>query len=669
MDLEEFTGRLDNVKELPSGTSARCPAHDDHVSSLVVNVGRDGGIVLHCHAGCDARDVITALGLSMMDLMGTPRLLTVHEYRDEQGDVRYSVERWANPKTFRCVPGLPPPRQRILYQAGALAWARAHQSTVYVVEGEKDADTLIAAGVIATTNVTGAGSWLPHYADQLAGCHVVIVSDNDSTGRDHARKVFASVQGTAASVALTVPRFGKDVSELLGAGYTLDHLDPLPEWEEVTSYIASSVRTRKVRWAWQDYFPLGKLSIVEGDPGDGKSILSIDLAARWSTGAPMPDGSNGAGPWPVILVSAEDDPEDTIVPRLMAAGARLDFCHLITHGIARDIPFDFASGLPGVRALAERVGARAVLFDPLMAFIGAQTDTNNDASVRRALQPLKVLAEMTEAAVVAIRHLNKGGSGSKAIYRGGGSVGFTGAARATFLVTADRQDPSNKIMAAVKTNLSARPPSLRYRVQLNPEGMPFITWGGAVAIDAQQALDGPEFTSEAQEDRSVKREQRRYEIEFLTDLLEANGSMSWKEIVAAGKDEGFTERGLRGARVDAHLDKTRGSEGNRSTRWTLPTVANGEDADQAHLPFAGPGEPPSGGLETARKWESVSSGPLEGQVIDSHTVTDADRDAELRRAELVCSICGSVDGCLRFGEPWWEVRCPAHNPFIYGAGE
>lgn len=666
MELDEFTARLDNVKQMPSGTSARCPAHDDHVSSLVVNVGRDGGIVLHCHAGCETRDVLTAMGLSMMDLMGKPRLVTVHEYRDEQGAVRYSVERWANPKTFRCVPGLPPPRERILYQSAALAWARAHQSTVFVVEGEKDADNLVAAGVIATTNVTGAGSWLPHYADQLSGCHVIVVADNDLPGRDHARRVYASVRETAASVALTVPRFGKDTSELLGAGYTLDHLDPLPEWEEVTSYAASSVRTRKVHWAWQDYFPLGKLSIVEGDPGDGKSILSIDLAARWSTGTAMPDGSNGAGPWPIILVSAEDDAEDTIVPRLMAAGARLDFCHLITHGLARDIPFDFASGLPGVRALAERIGARAVFFDPLMAFISAATDTNNDASVRRALQPLKVLAEITQAAVIAVRHLNKGGSGSKAIYRGGGSVGFAGAARATFLVTADRQDPSNKIMAAVKTNLAARPPSLRYRVQLNPEGMPYIVWGGAVAIDAQQALDGPEFTTDAQEERSIKREQRRYEIQFLVDLLEANGPMNWKEIVVAGKEEGFTERGLRGARVDAHLEKIRGSEGNRSTRWGLPTVATIEDDPSAHLPFASSGDSLAGGSKWPANGEVASSGPLTGEVIDTRTVTDHDREAELLRAPLACSICGSVDGCLRFGEPWFEVRCPSHNPFLYG---
>jgi len=370
----------------------------------------------------------------------------------------------------------------------------------------------------------------------------------------------------------------------------------------------------------------------------------------------------------VILVSAEDDPEDTIVPRLIAAGARLDSCHLITHGAARDLPFEFASGLPGVRALAERVGARAILFDPLMAFINAVTDTNNDASVRRALQPLKVLAEVTEAAVIAIRHLNKGGSGSKAIYRGGGSVAFTGAARATFLVTADRQDPSNKILASVKANLTARPPSLRYRVQLGQEGHPCIVWGGPVNIDAQEALDGPEIVSGAAEERSTRREQRRYEIEFLSDLIEANGPMSWKEIVAAGKDEGFTEKGLRGARVDAHLEKIIGSGGARTVQWGLPTVATDLDSSSARLPFARPGVSKDFSQVEAGKRGNGANGSLTGELVDIQTVTDVDREAELIRAPLECTVCGSGDGCLRFGEPWFEVRCPSHNPFIYGAG-
>src|SRR4029079_3946864 len=157
---------------------------------------------------------------------------------------------------------------------------------------------------------------------------VVVYGDNDPPGRAHARAVAASVRPYAASVSLVVPRHGKDVSDLLDAGDSLDDVDPLSDQEEVAAYVAANVRTRRVEWAWGGYVPLGKLSLIEGDPGDGKSVLTVDLAARWSSGAPMPDGTVHDGPWPVFMVSAEDDMEDTIVPRLIAAGARLDYVTL-----------------------------------------------------------------------------------------------------------------------------------------------------------------------------------------------------------------------------------------------------------------------------------------------------------------------------------------------------
>lgn len=657
---------------MPSGTSARCPAHDDSVSSLMVNEGRDGGVVLKCHAGCRTSDILRALGLSYKDVMGAPVRVALYEYRDEHGELRYSVERWANPKTFRCVPGLPPPAQRLLYQAAALAWARAHGEVVYLVEGEKDVHTLMGLGLIATCNVGGAGAWLAHYGEQLRGVPVVLIADNDAPGRAHVRTVAAALRGVASTVDMRVPMTGKDVTDLIEAGYSLDGLDELPEQEVTLSQLASDVRVRSIEWAWRGYIPLAKLTIIEGDPGDGKSILTLDLAARWSTGAAMPDGTNGVGPWPVILVSAEDDPGDTIVPRLVAAGAKLTVVHLVTHGVTEDRPFDFATGLQQVEYHARLVGARAIVFDPLVAFIGGDTDTHNDASVRRALQPLKLLAERVRAAVLGVRHLNKaGGPGTKAIYRGTGSIAFTGAARATFLVTADRNDPSSKIFAPVKTNLSARPPSMGYRVEANSEGVPFIVWQGTVATDAQAALDGPPRpASEAQQDRSDelsrKREKRRVCERWLAAFLADSEPLSFAEIAEAGADSGFTKRQLRDALDGIHAEQVRGSEGRRSTRWTLQRVAATVDEPNPHIPISRETETVVLGAPGAEKWEHGNMGTaLSGEVLPAAT-TDSERDELLQKQQLECEICHDTSEVVtRYFRPHWVVRCPSHNPFTY----
>ena len=662
MDAEEVVSRLDNVKKLPSGWSARCPAHDDRVASLMVNTGKDGGVVLKCHAGCETPAVLAAIGLSFGDLMGSPRIVALHQYLRVDGSLAYTVERWANPKTFRCNPGLPAPADRVLYQLPSFAYARESGALVYVVEGEKDADRLISLGFVATCNVTGAGAWLPHYSESLKDCHVCVIADNDRVGREHARAVAAATRPFALTLSVMVPRTGKDVSDLLDAGYGIDQLDPLPEVEEAGGYVASTVRTRGISWLWPGYFALGKLSIVEGDPGDGKSILTVDLAARWSTGSPMPDASDGTGPWPIIMVSAEDDMEDTIVPRLISAGARLDGIHLIVHGATPDEPFDFSSGLSYVESLARRTGARVITFDPLMAFLGEKTDSHNDASVRRALQPLKTLAHRTGAAVIAVRHLNKGGSGGKAIYRGGGSIAFTGAARATFLVAPDPRDPVVRVFACVKSNLAAKPPSLRYSIEAGEDGQPFIEWRGAVDITAQGVLDGPEREDEYDdEEKAVKRRARRMEADFLEFILR-DGPKPWADIVAAGKGDGFSEITLRRARADIGLEKVTGSEGGRSVTWALP-------GPLAPLLTSSGQQTVSPTSEQESKWEpDPPLSELAPAGVAEPTLTESDRIEALTDAPYVCSVCGSDVGARKFEDPWWTVRCKAHDPRDYHGG-
>lgn len=682
MELEDFLSKLDRVKQMPSGFSARCPAHEDRVASLSVNAGKEGGIVVMCHAGCATENVVAALGLEMGDLAGKPHVIATYPYYHEDGQLLWVVERWANPKTFRCRPGLPPEAQRVLYRADALAWARGRGATIFIPEGEKDANRLGDLGLVSTTNVGGAKAWLPHYAGQLAGCPVVVIADTDPVGIAHAREVAESARTTASSVVIVRPRYGKDVSELLDLGWTLDALESLPEDDELGSVTATNVMVRPIDWAWDGYIPLGKVTAWGGDPGDGKSLASTDLTARWSSGAPMPDATRHAGPWPVVMISAEDDPEDTIVPRLRIAGGDLSKIHLVTRGSKPNRPFDITKDMAALARLVLKTGAKVVVLDPIMAFVGADTETHNDASVRQALFPLYRLAQDTGCAVLIIRHLNKGSG--KAIYRGGGSIAFTGAVRAEYTIGRDPENPGRRVMASVKMNIAVEPPSLAFSIESTDKG-PFIKWHGKADATAQEVMDG--FIGP-----DVKEI-----LEFLDRVVENGEPMSWHAIVLAGKKEGFTEKQLRTRRPMSRLIKITGHEGNRSTRWgylehqVFPEADPHLPEDEAtfpsspHIPkyFSGSGGQEDGEQDQAddhmpenpshlfgKEGAGGESGPPHGQMApDSEEVAEEQLIADLEALPLACDVCGTEVEVSRWAGPWWVIRCTNHNPLTYGGGQ
>lgn len=648
MDSDQLQGildKLENVRPSGAGYSARCPVHDDNVSSLSVSNGESAGVVLHCHVGCAPADVMIAIGMTLGDLAGAPRIIAEYPYHDADGRVLYTVERWCNPKTFKVRPGLPAPAQRVLFALQWIAHARDSGQTLYVVEGEKDALALINMGIPATCNVSGAGvgKWLPHYSDHVAGCVVTVVADNDEPGRQHARAVASSIAATAKSVTIAVPGYGNDVSELLAAGYGLDHLLPLEEAQPLPVFRATNIRTRRVQWVWPSYFPLGKLSTLEGDPGDGKSTLTIDLVSRWSTGAPMPDGVAHDGPFTSLMISAEDEPEDTIVPRLMAAGADLRRVHLLSSGTDPTQPFNLGVDLEALEKTIMNLGVQILTLDPLASFLPDDADSHSDHKIRRALYPLHLLARRCGVAVIAVRHLSK--SATKAVYAGNGSIGIIAAARAAFLVGPIPDDGSgDRALVPIKLNCAAKPPALRYRIEIDPRhDVGRTVWDGQVeTLSAQDVVDGDKASTE----RLTRDDAREYLYE-LTD----RAPMTWREITVRGKADGYTEHTMRRVRnavlVKAVNPIMPGGERMQGTYWVRTDQLDTFRDNLAPLP-------------------TVQGPQVDGQankpLTESKTEQEQpDPEADLYLRDRVCDVCQSSDA-LVFGNPHHVIRCRAHDP-------
>jgi putative DNA primase/helicase len=240
------------------------------------------------------------------------KIVETYRYREARGKLVYEVVRFDLKGFAQCRPdgtggyvrGLDGVG-RVLYRLPELLAANRDQ-TVYLPEGEKDVDLLAKLGLLATTNPEGAGKWRDEYTPALKGWDVAILQDNDEEGCKHAEKVAGALYGKAASVKVVVlpglPEKG-DVSDWLNSGRSVDELlrivDETPQWEPPSSSadtpdefgdvgtLLSDVVEESVEWLWEGRIPLGKLTVIDGDPSTGKSTLTIDLAARVSTGRDM----------------------------------------------------------------------------------------------------------------------------------------------------------------------------------------------------------------------------------------------------------------------------------------------------------------------------------------------------------------------------------------------
>jgi len=253
---------------------------------------------------------------------------------------------------------------------------------------------------------------------------------------------------------------------------------------------AIAVPTRKLEWLWKGWIPKGKLVIVDGDPGLGKSTLyCADIPARVSTGSAMPfdsecEESKGEN---VLIISVEDDAEDTLIPRLMEAGADLNRIilgnGLIQHG-DRDQILSIKSNIAAIRDEILTHDIALVVLDPLVALLGA--NVNYDQEVREALAPLQAILQETGAACIGIRHMRKAIT-NNAIHKGGGSIGIAASARVQQVVARSKENPEVCVLAVAKCNLSTLPKSLLFRV-VSGELSSKIEWLGETGESANDLV-------------------------------------------------------------------------------------------------------------------------------------------------------------------------------------
>jgi hypothetical protein len=356
----------------------------------------------------------------------------------------------------------------------------------------------------------------------------------------------------------------------------------------------SDVAPEALRWLWPGRIPAGKITLLEGDPGLGKSTLLCELAARISRGDPLPGDDSLAAPTTprgVLLFSAEDDPFDTIRPRIDAAGGdprRIVSFLAVPDGTDTGRPFALPRDLPILDALIQRLDVALVVFDQLIDYFPIGVSPNSGQRVRHAMAALKASAERSGAAIVAVRHLTKSG-GANPLYRGLGSIGIIGAARSGLLLAPDPADPERRILAVAKGNLARSAASLAFHLEDVPgTTVARLVWDGERPWTATQLL-------QAQTDAAGAGPARRSVIEearaWLRETLAAGPRLA-RELRREASERGIGRSARYAARKAEGIAIAKEHAVQGSWVWTLTRTGDvdGEREDDLE-DVAPPGSP------------------------------------------------------------------------------
>ena len=348
---------------------------------------------------------------------------------------------------------------------------------------------------------------------------------------------------------------------------------------------ACDVVPEPISWLWEGWIAAGKLHILGGRAGTGKTTLAMSIAATVSRGGTLPDGSRCGAPGRVLIWTGEDDPKDTLVPRLAAAGADLDKVAFITTIREGDDSrsFDPATDLGRLSDELERIGgARLLIVDSIVSAVAG--DSHQNTEVRRSLQPFVDMGKRFGCAVLGITHFSKGTSGSNPLERVTGSVAFGALARVVLVASKNEKaadgEPSY-IFARAKSNIGKDYGGFGYDLEQVPlEKFPGIEssrirWGAPLEGSAAEILDAAEGGGEGEESGSDARS-------WLADLL-AFGEVLSTDAKDKAKEEGYSKKRLRKARESLGVHVRRDGFGkDMKTWWSLPGPVPESSSIRAH---------------------------------------------------------------------------------------
>jgi putative DNA primase/helicase len=603
---EEIAHALGRGAERREGAGWRtwCPHHEssgDHKTPSLSVADKGGKVVWYCRsAGCTQAEILAALQARGL-LNGSGNGQSTWRQESANGKVwgpitRDDVRVKGSVLATHCRidlprrPGETKARKTVWWESNGSKGLKGLKTTdfplhgterlaelpdgavVIVCEGEKATKSLIARGVAAVGTVTGdAATPSDAVLVSLARYRPALWPDNDDGGREHMRRIAARLQALGITPLKIdwkdAPKINDDAADFSGSAEDLLKLInsalPWPPEESATAeeaepddgaaskspvlgVLASEVEVKPIDWLRRPYFTRGKLHEVVGDAGLGKSLFVIDLVARITLGRGLPDPRKSDSVGVVAILSAEDDAADTLVPRLMAAGANLDLVRIIPPAMG-DQPLTLPDHLHLLEQTIRRYKVVAIFIDPLSAFLSDKVDSHNDSSARRVLFALSELAKRTHCAIVCVRHLNKSSNVERAQYRSSGSIAFTAATRASYIIASDPRDKSpdpRRVFACVKINIAAKPPALMFRPtpsQENPD-VPVLEW-----IDEHCPLSADDLLRT----RKMRNADALSEaVEFLKDELR-DGAKPTDEIDKRARELKIAESTLKRARAKA----------------------------------------------------------------------------------------------------------------------
>jgi hypothetical protein len=352
-----------------------------------------------------------------------------------------------------------------------------------------------------------------------------------------------------------------------------------PPAASLVSRKASSYTMSAIDWFWPERFALGKLGLIGGLPDRGKGLISADLIACATNNHPLPCGEGHVPQGRVLYFTAEDDPEDTVLPRLVAAGADLDKVEIVEMvreaGSNKPRTFNLTTDLELLRGKLMELGdVVLVIIDPVSAYLGGKVDSRSTTDVRGFLMPLKDLAKEKSVSLIGIMHFNKKTDVTDAMLRIADSLAYAATARHVYCVVDDPEVEHQRLFVKAKNNAAApNSKNLSYMTGSRKVGFdeqrkkdiwaPYLVWGQSyVDITATEAM-------KAEADGRKGRDDLRDAIDFLKAAL-ANGPMKHDEITRDAKANGISERTLRRAKAKLSIESVKPDGAKAEWIWTLP---------------------------------------------------------------------------------------------------